>query len=206
MGLSIIFSAPKSPASRSTAVLSHSGVHSLAERVGDNIFTYGLTSFFQVNIPLFEQALATIAQSIDDAESIVDMYAGVGTIGISLSAQKVTLVEIDPTAIPFAKENAVSNERANAELIHAPAEKALEEIVPNATIIFDPPRVGLHPKVLERTIEVLPPKIVYLSCNATTQARDMSALVAAGYHLELFEAYNFFPRTPHTEMLAILRQ
>ncbi len=72
-----------------------------------------------------------------------------------------------------------------------------------ATIIVDPPRAGLHPKVIDRILEIKPPHVVYLSCNPATQARDLK-LLAESYTITQFEIYNFFPKTPHIETLAIL--
>jgi len=90
-----------------------------------------------------------------------------------------------------------------AEVVEASTEKALEYIVPDRTVIFDPPRAGLHPKVTERCLEVMPPQIIYLSCNPATQARDL-AILQEKYTIDFFEVYNFFPRTPHIEVLAVL--
>lgn len=205
-GLSIIYSDPQSPASRVTSVLAHDGAHTITEKVLGRPFVSSLTSFFQVNIPIFEKALTAIASHIEPTNDIVDMYSGVGTIGLSLESKTLTLVETEASAIPLAKENALANNKADAQIIHAPAETALEYITAGKTIIFDPPRVGLHPKILARTIAEKPKKIVYLSCNPTTQARDLSELLKAGYTLHFFEAYNFFPRTPHIETLAILER
>ena len=70
-------------------------------------------------------------------------------------------------------------------------------------VIFDPPRAGLHDKVVEKVLEALPPKVIYLSCNPATQARDL-AKFQEKYTIKFFEIYNFFPRTPHIETLAVL--
>jgi 23S rRNA (uracil1939-C5)-methyltransferase len=88
-------------------------------------------------------------------------------------------------------------------VLEAPSEKALDYITADKPVIFDPPRIGLHDHVVERVLEVLPPKVIYLSCNPATQARDLAKLEAK-YVIDFFEIYNFFPRTPHIETLAIL--
>ena len=75
--------------------------------------------------------------------------------------------------------------------------------MPDKTIIFDPPRAGLHDKVVQKTLEALPPKVMYLSCNPATQARDL-ALLQEAYEITYFEGFNFFPHTPHIETLAVL--
>ena len=93
--------------------------------------------------------------------------------------------------------------RANARAILAPSEKALDFIAPNHIIIVDPPRAGLHADVVARLLEVMPPRIIYLSCNPITQARDI-ALLAKEYSIHAHQGYNFFPRTPHIEHLVVL--
>jgi 23S rRNA (uracil1939-C5)-methyltransferase len=85
----------------------------------------------------------------------------------------------------------------------APAEKALDYIQSEATIIVDPPRAGLHQAVINRFLEVTPPRIIYLSCNPVTQARDV-ALLAEKYEITAHQGYNYFPRTPHIEHLVVL--
>lgn len=88
-------------------------------------------------------------------------------------------------------------------MIEASTEKVLEYITDEKPVIFDPPRAGLHAKVIERVLEVAPPKVIYLSCNPATQARDL-ALLEEKYVIKHFEIFNFFPRTPHIETLAVL--
>jgi len=127
------------------------------------------------------------------------MYAGVGSIGLSVGARQ--LIELDPATAAMARVNAGDM----SEVVEASTEKALEYIVSGKPVIFDPPRAGLHAKVVERCLEVLPPQIIYLSCNPATQARDL-ALLQEKYIIEFFETYNFFPRTPHIETLAVLHR
>jgi 23S rRNA (uracil1939-C5)-methyltransferase len=163
-------------------------------------FTYDVDSFFQVNVPVFERALAVIkAHCADDP---IDMYAGVGSIGLSVAKRQVTLVELDPATAAMARLNAAAS-GPKTEVIEASTDKTIQSIVMDQPVIFDPPRAGLHHKVVERCLEVKPPQIIYLSCNPATQARDL-ALLQPQYDIKHFEVYNFFPRTPHIETLAIL--
>jgi 23S rRNA (uracil1939-C5)-methyltransferase len=90
-------------------------------------------------------------------------------------------------------------------VVETSSETALDYIVADKPVIFDPPRAGLHDKVVARTLEVLPPRIAYLSCNPATQARDLAKLTES-YTITYFEAFNFFPHTPHIETLAILER
>ncbi|OYX36216.1 hypothetical protein B7Z00_04900, partial [Candidatus Saccharibacteria bacterium 32-50-10] len=85
----------------------------------------------------------------------------------------------------------------------AASEQALEYITPDRTIILDPPRAGLHQAVVDRLLDQMPERIVYLSCNPVTQARDASLLVEK-YKISHVQGYNFFPRTPHIENLLVL--
>jgi len=202
-GLRVYHSNPKSPASVPTKLIKEYGDATLTDELLGRSFTYDVDSFFQVNIPIFEKALSRIKEhgSTDD---LVDMYAGVGGIGLSVATKAVQLVEADAATAAMARVNA-ENDQVDAEVIEAPSEKVLDYIVPDKTVIFDPPRAGLHDKVVRKTLEALPPKVIYLSCNPATQARDLEALQTA-YDIVFFEGYNFFPHTPHIETLAVLKK
>lgn len=202
-GLRIYHSNPKSPASVPTKLLYEVGDATLVDTLLGMPFTYDVDSFFQVNIPIFEKALQAIRQH-GVTDNLVDMYAGVGSIGLSVATKQVELVEVDPATVAMARLNAEESD-LEVEVVQAPTEKVLESIVSDKTVIFDPPRAGLHDKVVSRTLEVMPPKIIYLSCNPATQARDL-ALLQQGYKITHFEAYNFFPHTPHIETLAVLER
>jgi len=202
-GLRVYHSNPKSPASVPTKLLYELGDATLHDTLLDRDFTYDVDSFFQVNLPIFEQALTTIRTHLQ-ADDLVDMYAGVGGIGLSVATKKVTLVELDAASASMARENAAAS-ALTAEVVETASEQALDYILGGKPVIFDPPRAGLHDKVINRVLEVLPPKIAYLSCNPATQARDLAKLQAA-YKITCFEAYNLFPHTPHIETLAILER
>ncbi len=153
-------------------------------------------------MPIYEKALAHIKEYCQGDP--VDMYSGVGSIGLSVAKKSVLLIELDPATAAMARLNAAASD-TEAEVIEASTEKALEYIVSDKAVHFDPPRAGLHAKVVERCLEVKPPQIIYLSCNPATHARDL-ALLQESYDIEFFEIYNFFPRTPHIETLAVLRR
>jgi 23S rRNA (uracil1939-C5)-methyltransferase len=202
-GLRIYHSNPKSPSSVPTTLLYQLGEVGLEDSLLSKTFHYDVDSFFQVNPPVFEQALAQIKQTISH-NSITDMYAGVGTIGLSTASDQVSLIELDHATAAMAQINADAS-GLRAEVIEAPSEKALEYIVSEKPIIFDPPRAGLHDKVVVKVLEMLPPEIVYLSCNPATHARDLAKLQME-YSVTHFSIYNFFPRTPHIETLAVLHK
>jgi len=200
-GLRVYYSNPKSPASVPTKLLYEVGEVLLTDTLLGKPFTYDGDSFFQVNIPVFEAALQRIANHVT-AETVVDMYAGVGSIGLSVAKQHATLVELDPATAAMAAVNADAS-KLETEVIETSSEKALAYINGVQPIIFDPPRAGLHDKVVAQTLDALPPQIIYLSCNPATQARDLAKLQNA-YELTYFEGFNFFPHTPHIETLAVL--
>lgn len=202
-GMRVYHSNPKSPASVPTRLLSEYGSAKLTDTLLGASFTYDVDSFFQVNLPVFEVALADIKQACP-ADELVDMYAGVGSIGLSVAQRKVRLIELDPATVAMARENAELSP-LDVEVIESSTEKVLEYITGEHPVIFDPPRAGLHDKVTSRLLEVLPPKIIYLSCNPATQARDLAHLQDA-YKIVTFKAYNFFPHTPHIETLAIMEK
>lgn len=202
-GLRVYHSNPKSPASVPTRLLYELGDPLLKDALLGRPFMYDVDSFFQVNIPIFEEALTVIRTHVDEPE-ITDMYAGVGSIGLSLGADKVDLVELDPATVRMASQNAAQTEAMVVNVIETSTEKALEYITGDKPVIFDPPRAGLHKDVAHRVLEALPEKIIYLSCNPSTQARDLG-LLQEKYEIAFFEAYNFFPRTPHIETLAVLQ-
>ena len=200
-GMNVYYSNPKSPASVPTKLLYTLGDVTLTDDLLGKTFTYDADSFFQVNIPVFEAALQRI-QEHGATDNLVDMYAGVGSIGLSVAKQHVELVEADAATAAMARVNAQKS-GVDAEVVESPSEKVLDYIVPDKTIIFDPPRAGLHDKVVQKTLEDLPPKVMYLSCNPATQARDL-ALLQEAYEITYFEGFNFFPHTPHIETLAVL--
>lgn len=201
-GLRIYYSNPKSPASVPTKLLHEVGDCHLHDDLLERPFTYDVDSLFQVNIPVFEQALQQIKDAVAGT-SVTDMYAGVGSIGLSVASKDVQLIELDPATAAMARLNAEAS-KLRAEVIEASTEKVTEYITGDQPVVFDPPRAGLHDKVVEATLTARPPKIVYLSCNPATQARDLAKL-QQDYAITHFQIYNFFPRTPHVEALAILQ-
>jgi 23S rRNA (uracil1939-C5)-methyltransferase len=196
-GLDIYYSDPKSPASVATKKLYSFGDIKLNDTIMGKNITYDVMSFFQVNIPVFELALKEIKKQLKGTH-IVDLYSGVGTIGIVVGANK--LVESDVNNIKMAHENV--NDR-KIDVINASSETAVDAITSETTVILDPPRAGLHKDLIAHINEVHPKQIIYLSCNPSTQARDVK-LLEENYNISYAQGFNFFPRTPHIESLVIL--
>lgn len=237
-GGEIIYSDPRSPASRITERLAHFGNTTLTDTILGVPFRYACEGFFQVNIPVYEQALRDmrewvlrdrtgqhsgrqlghhqkiirdpreVAQIFSEVplaadQPILDFYAGVGTIGLIIGGGNVTLVEINADAVREMQRNIAELDRTDACAVLAPSEQALDYITGKEIVIVDPPRAGLHPDVVATLLQKLPPRIIYLSCNPVTQARDV-ALLQQNYRIVHHRGYNFFPRTPHIEHLIIL--
>lgn len=204
IGMEIIYSNPKSPASVITKRLQLFGETTLSDTLLDIQFDYAVDGFFQINLPVYEQALRDMKQWVNENKPTIDMYSGVGTIGLTIGGGDVTMVEINEHAVREMKRNITALERESAvKAILAPSEKALDYITGDKTIIVDPPRAGLHDDVVNKLLEEKPERIIYLSCNPVTQARDVSRL-AQVYGIRHHKGYNFFPRTPHIEHLVIL--
>jgi 23S rRNA (uracil1939-C5)-methyltransferase len=201
-GLRVYHSNPKSPASVPTRLLYELGDCGLADTLLGPEFCYDVDSFFQVNLPVYEVALGAIKEAVQ-GDDIVDMYAGAGTIGLSVASKSVELVELDAATVNMARKNA-KNTALQATVTEADSANTIQSIVLDKAVIFDPPRAGLHAKVVQRVLEVLPPQVIYLSCNPATHARDLK-LLQEKYDITQFEIYNFFPRTPHIETLAVLK-
>ena len=198
-GLVVTYSNPKSPASVRTQDLYKFGDISLTDELLEKPISYDVFSFFQGNVPAFTKTLRRIAE-VTKESSVIDMFSGVGAIGLSLPKADI-LVESDANNVVWARKN--TGVERSAEVVHATSERALEYVDDQHILIVDPPRAGLHKDLVDRIIDVKPPKIVYLSCNPSTQARDLATLQDA-YHIKEITGYNYFPRTPHIESLAIL--
>lgn len=200
--IEIIYSNPKSPAS----VISHK-IQTIGESLDDDIlainFKYSTEGFFQVNIPVYEQALNDMKDWVLPEKPTIDLYSGVGTIGLTIGSENVSLIEINESAVNEMKRNIKALNKKQAKAILAPSEKALDYINSESCVIVDPPRAGLHKDVIEKLLESAPERIIYLSCNPVTQARDVEMLLKR-YKIVHQQGYNFFPRTPHIENLIIL--
>ncbi|MFZ2544566.1 MAG: RsmD family RNA methyltransferase [Candidatus Saccharimonadales bacterium] len=203
-GFELIFSNPKSPASVITKRLQSWGETTLTDTILDVPFTYAVEGFFQINLPVYDQALRDMSKWVAADKPVVDLYSGVGSIGLTIGGDNVTMVEINEYAVREMQRNITAMEREKtAKAILAPSETALEHITSDSTIILDPPRAGLHDDVVNKLLEAAPERIIYLSCNPVTQARDV-ALLAEKYGIRHHQGYNFFPRTPHIEHLIVL--
>ena len=177
-------------------------------------FRLSVPSFFQINP---DQTEVLYARAVDFAgltgsETVLDLYCGIGTISLALSdrAGKVIGGEIVPEAIEDAKENARRNGVTNAEFFCGDAgeiaKKLADEGVRPDVICVDPPRKGLAPGVTDILADMDPGRIVYVSCDPATLARDVKLLAERGYRVQRAEAVDLFPRTHHVESVVLLER
>ena len=196
----------------------------LTDTILGHEYSYSPNGFFQINLPVYELALQEIKHHITTDE-VLDLYAGVGTIGLSLaSTHHLTLVECDKSAYQelynnckrasesFSEDHklgrtalSVSEEKRFGALlpVFSKSEESLNYINHNQTVIVDPPRAGCAKKLIEKLLEIRPQQVIYLSCNPATQARDIKLLLGK-YQIKTIKTFNFFPHTPHIENLVIL--
>lgn len=202
----IIYSDPRSPASVITKRLANLNQTVLSDTLLGVPFSYATEGFFQINLPVYTQALKDMQEWITENTPVLDLYSGVGSIGLTIGGNNVTLIEVNEHAVREMRRNIAALGRENeAKAVLAASEQALEHLTPGATIIVDPPRAGLHEDVTDKLLEAAPERIIYLSCNPVTQARDIARL-AEKYGVRHHRGYNFFPRTPHIEHLVILER
>ena len=163
-------------------------------------------SFYQVNTPAAEALYAQAAEfACPEGKTVLDLYCGAGTIGLSMAARskKIIGAEIIPEAVENARANALRNCCQNAEFICADAGEAAARLAAAGTrpdvIVLDPPRKGCDERTLRACAEMSPERIVMISCNASTAARDCKRLAELGYTAEKVRAFDLFPRTAHVE-------
>lgn len=175
-------------------------------------FKIRANSFYQVNHRQTEKLyqLAIDAANLTGDEVIVDTYCGIGTIGLSVAdkVRQLIGIEIVESAVQDARENAALNNIDNAMFYKGASEAVMKELVEDGirpdVVFVDPPRKGCHTEFLDSLIEVAPAKIVYVSCNPSTLARDMKYLMDNGYTANEVTPLDMFPQTKHCEIVALL--
>lgn len=188
------------------------GKSTIKDSLGELNFNISALSFFQVNSEqaevLYDKALEYAA--LTGKETVVDVYCGTGTISLYMArqAKKVYGIEIVAPAIEDAKINAQENGLKNAEFICGDAAVELPKLLKTGVqpdvIMVDPPRAGCEEKVLEACVSVEPERIVYVSCNPASLARDLAYLEAHGYKTLKVQPVDMFPMTHHVENVALI--
>ncbi|MDR3044792.1 MAG: 23S rRNA (uracil(1939)-C(5))-methyltransferase RlmD [Desulfovibrio sp.] len=194
-------------------VLAVDGEAVLTERLGGNDLLLGPDSFFQTNTAaaslLYDEARRMAAAGPDD--TVWDLYSGVGAIALHLAraAGAVRGFEITPEAVNDARANAARNNILNCSFVSGDVRASLRrerpgEGVSPRIVVMDPPRAGLHEDVVEAVATHQPERIVYVSCNPATMARDVALFAARGYALQEARPVDLFPHSPHVECVALL--
>ncbi|MDX9856278.1 MAG: 23S rRNA (uracil(1939)-C(5))-methyltransferase RlmD [candidate division Zixibacteria bacterium] len=184
------------------------------ERLGRFVFRIRANSFFQTNTRQAERLYEIGFDMLQPtgSERLLDLYCGTGSIGILASerVQSVTGVELVPDAVEAARENAAANNVTNAVFFEGDVKDLLNRLNDDDTryeaVIVDPPRAGLHPKALRGIVEMAPARLLYISCNPATFARDAALLVAAGWRLPEVRPVDMFPHTMHIELVGLFRR
>ncbi|MEM1216404.1 MAG: 23S rRNA (uracil(1939)-C(5))-methyltransferase RlmD [Bacteroidota bacterium] len=189
-----------------------SGLADMEEALGEVHYRLGPKSFFQTNTQqatrLFD--IAVEFADLQGTENVYDLYTGIGSIALYLAkhCQQVVGIEEIAAAIDDAKANAARNGITNTRFYAGDVkdilttEFAQEHGTPDL-LITDPPRAGMHPKVVDMLLQLAAPRMVYISCNPATQARDL-ALLAEAYRVVKMRAVDMFPHTAHVESVALL--
>lgn len=175
-------------------------------------FRISVPSFYQVNRDqtevLYGKALEFAA--LTGTETVLDLYCGIGTISLCLAqkAGRVIGAEVVPAAVEDARENAKRNGIQNAEFICADAGEAAAKLAAQGVrpdvVCVDPPRKGLAPEVVDTIAEMAPARVVYVSCDPATLARDVKRFTEQGYEASKAVAVDMFPRTGHVETVCLL--
>lgn len=191
----------------------HSAATHLTDRLGDTAYQIAAPSFFQVNNRQTRKLLDTAARLLgDNCRVLLDAYCGIGTIGLYLAGslpnlQRLIGIEMNESAVQNARANAKLNCVWQAEFYCGKAEALFDGLAerqrPDAVIV-DPPRRGCHAALLKGLLKLQPPKILYVSCDPATLARDLAALTAGGYQPACVQPLDMFPRTRHVETVVLM--
>ncbi|MCH7859623.1 MAG: 23S rRNA (uracil(1939)-C(5))-methyltransferase RlmD [Candidatus Marinimicrobia bacterium] len=199
-------------------VLLH-GKSTITEQLRGFAFDISANSFFQTNTRqaevLYDQIEKACALTGD--EVVYDLYCGTGTITLALAghARELAGFESVSSAVDDAARNAMLNEVFNVRFFSADLssryftqhEKRLtQQIGPPDIIVADPPRAGMHPKLIDEIVALSPRKVVYVSCNPATQVRDVRLLCEGGYELRYLQPVDMFPHTPHVENICVMER
>lgn len=186
------------------------GADHIHEWLGALKFKISPASFFQVNpaqaVKLYERALAL--SEVSAQEVVIDAFCGVGTLALYFArhAKAVVGIESVAAAIADAKVNAQLNGITNARFHCARAENFIRQVKDASLLLLNPPRKGCDPALLEQVGRLAPSRIIYISCDPATLARDLAILLPFGYIIQTIEPFDMFPQTAHVETLAMLRR
>ena len=182
-----------------------------SEKVGDLIFQFRAGEFFQNNPFILPKMVEHVVRQAKEKKPalLVDAYCGGGLFGLSAAAwfERVVGIEISREGFEWARSNALLNKIENAEFFLGEASsifQELEDCGQSSSLVIDPPRKGCDPDFLRQTLAFHPQRIVYVSCDPATQARDAKALVEGGYRVLQAKPFDLFPQTRHVENVVTL--
>ena len=186
----------------------------ITESLGGLSFQVSANSFFQTNTVQAERlfALVEAACELEPHQTVFDLYSGTGAISLLLArrCRHVYGVEVAAAAVADAVRNARANGIDNCTFLTGEVRHVLPALIADGvraeTVVADPPRAGFHPRALSTLAALGPARIVYVSCNPSTLARDVGDLARRGYRLEWVQPVDMFPQTPHIEAIARLRR
>ncbi len=192
------------------------GSPTITEKIGDLTFEISSNSFFQTNSLQAEKLYQTVLDNagLTGNETVYDLYCGTGSISIFLAqkAKEVHGFELITSAIEDATRNAITNRVTNVRFHKANLDfffkkgKAHKDLPDPDLIVIDPPRAGMHKDMVKILPEFGAKRLVYVSCNPTTQSRDVALLSESGYQLTKLTIVDMFPHTPHIETVGILEK
>ncbi|MDR1892264.1 MAG: 23S rRNA (uracil(1939)-C(5))-methyltransferase RlmD [Oscillospiraceae bacterium] len=171
-------------------------------------------SFYQVNHVEAQRLYARAAEyaALKPDDVLLDLYCGAGAIGLSMakSCKRVIGVELSPEAVADARQNAAINNITNARFLCGDTALAaghiLKEGITPAVVVLDPPRKGLTPELIETVASIKPGRVVYISCNPATMARDLTLFAGHGFAATQITPVDMFPRTAHVETIVLLQR
>jgi len=181
----------------------------IKDRIGQFTFNISANSFFQTNSSAALKLYETVMEyaELTGKERVLDLYSGTGTIPIFIASQagQITGIEINKSAVFDAEKNCMEFGIDNCDFVCGDIRKELSSIdFRPDVLIIDPPRVGMHKDVLARVLEISPEKVVYVSCNPSTMARDLSKMIDS-YDIVEIQPVDMFPHTYHIEGVAKLQ-
>lgn len=180
----------------------------LVEHLDGHSYSVGCKSFFQVNTRAAENLCAAVKEGagLTGTEVLWDVYSGVGAPGLSIAAQasRVYGIETSSQAVDMARKNASAAGYEHCAYAVGEAHILLRRLAGPHVVLVDPPRGGLHSDVVKELLRARPKRIVYVSCNPATLARDTALLVQGGYTVGMVQPVDLFPQTPHVETVLVL--
>jgi 23S rRNA (uracil1939-C5)-methyltransferase len=190
------------------------GNERIRERLGGLDFTISANSFFQTNTRQAERLFGLVVEyaALTGRETVFDLYSGTGAISLLLArqARAVYGIELVPAAIEDATRNAAANGITNCTFLAGEVRHVLPDLLRKGiraeVVVADPPRAGFHPTALRAVLALAPGRVVYVSCNPGTLARDLGVLRAGGYRVTTVQPIDMFPHTPHIEVVATLER